>query len=539
MDLIREKFSENLKKLPVSANCALMSTAKYKQLVHDVKNVKSTGRKSPSDFWLLKHYDVIEVEGVDKLIYPVTAECGIKYYVTEDELCEVLYKTHCSIGHGGRDRMLHELNRRYKNITQQQILIFLRCCEVCQLKKSGVKKGIVVKPMVYNDLNSRCQLDLIDLQSQPDREYKFIFVYQDHLTKFVVLRPLSSKRAEEVAHNLIDVFTTFGAPCVLQSDNGREFCNSIIESLKQLWPELQIVHGKPRHSQSQGSVERANQDIENMLFTWLKDNNTTKWSVGLRFVQFMKNRAFHSGIKRSPYEAMFGCAPRFGIKNCGLPDSILQSFTKEEDLESCIEQNFEIESTSTSNNCHSKCELCNSDINDLPTSTPTNVRVCELCQLHDSTTKQRKDAKQCLEQQAKRMRIQSDANFPDPAVGDTVRVQIPDVDRAKTDARSVLACVLEVTEDKFFKLGTSSGILKQLYARSQFSLCHEKFLKLEDIPTNVISLRSVASAQSLGDGQGFTRCHCTQKCRSKRCLCVKKGLLCNSKCHGSNTCCNK
>jgi len=33
--------------------------------------------------------------------------------------------------------------------------------------------------------------------------------------------------------------------------------------------DLKIVHGKPRHSQSQGSVERANQDIENMLATWL------------------------------------------------------------------------------------------------------------------------------------------------------------------------------------------------------------------------------------------------------------------------------
>ncbi|KAF0751495.1 Uncharacterized protein FWK35_00017713 [Aphis craccivora] len=39
---------------------------------------------------------------------------------------------------------------------------------------------------------------------------------------------------------------------------------------------LKIVHGKPRHSQSQGSVERANQDVENMLATWLTDNKTNK-----------------------------------------------------------------------------------------------------------------------------------------------------------------------------------------------------------------------------------------------------------------------
>jgi len=58
---------------------------------------------------------------------------------------------------------------------------------------------------------------------------------------------------------------------------------------------------KPRHSHSQNSIERANQDIENILATWLQDNRTKKWSEGLKFVQFMKNRSLHSEIKCSPY----------------------------------------------------------------------------------------------------------------------------------------------------------------------------------------------------------------------------------------------
>jgi len=58
------------------------------------------------------------------------------------------------------------------------------------------------------------------------------------------------------------------------------------------------VHGKPRHSQSQGSVERANQDIKNMLITWMQTNNVKSWKEGLRFVQLMKNKVLHSGIQR-------------------------------------------------------------------------------------------------------------------------------------------------------------------------------------------------------------------------------------------------
>jgi len=115
-------------------------------------------------------------------------------------------------------------------------------------------------------------------------------VYQDHLTKFVLLCPLTYKCAEEVAYVLLDIFTTFGAITVLHSDNDREFVNKIINELCNMWEDLRIIHGKPRHSQSQGFVEKANQDVENILTTWLQNNKTKKWSKGLKFVQLMKNR---------------------------------------------------------------------------------------------------------------------------------------------------------------------------------------------------------------------------------------------------------
>lgn len=120
-------------------------------------------------------------------------------------------------------------------------------------------------------MNSRCQIDLIDMLAQPDGDYKFIYVYQDHLTNFFRLRPLRHKSAKAVANVLLDIFTLFGAPAILKSDNGREFVNKIISELCTMWKGLKIIHGKPRHSQSQGSVESANQDVENMLATWLQN----------------------------------------------------------------------------------------------------------------------------------------------------------------------------------------------------------------------------------------------------------------------------
>lgn len=332
---MKDKFYQYIKNTPQKANGFRMTTERYTQLINDVKSAKSAQKKENRHFWLLKHYDTVYVGNVDKLIAPIADE-KVLYYVTVEELFEVLYETHLSIGHGGRDRMKKELNLRFKNITAQDIQTFLNNCEVCLKKRANEKKGLVVKPMVFSHFNSRCQVDLIDFQSQPDDNYKFILVYQDHLTKFIILRALKNKTAYEVADQLLQIFLLFGAPSILQSDNGREFVNHVIDDFKGLWPELKIVHGKPRHSQSQGSVERANQDIENILTAWMQHNQTSNWSRGLGYVQFMKNRTLHAGIKRSPYEAMFGQPAKVGLTSSCLPHEVLSSINSEEDLENIL-----------------------------------------------------------------------------------------------------------------------------------------------------------------------------------------------------------
>ena len=61
---------------------------------------------------------------------------------------------------------------------REVIEIFLKLCSECELKKGTPKKGVVLKPITSDDRNSRCQVDLIDIQACPDGDYKFILVYQ-------------------------------------------------------------------------------------------------------------------------------------------------------------------------------------------------------------------------------------------------------------------------------------------------------------------------------------------------------------------------
>ena len=93
-------------------------------------------------------------------------------------------------------------------------------CETCQLKNTPrSKKHIVVKPIISDRFNARAQIDLIDMQTNPDGPYRFILNYQENLTKLSVLRPLKSKTAKEVAEQLIDIFCLFGMPAVIHSSS--------------------------------------------------------------------------------------------------------------------------------------------------------------------------------------------------------------------------------------------------------------------------------------------------------------------------------
>ena len=102
-----------------------------------------------------------------------------------------------------------------QKITAESIMPYLSLCVSCLKKLKVPIKGLIVKPMIFSEMNSRAQVDLIDMQSQPDRDLKWILVYQDHLTKFVQLRPVTSKRAPEIAYQLLDIFSISGAPSIL------------------------------------------------------------------------------------------------------------------------------------------------------------------------------------------------------------------------------------------------------------------------------------------------------------------------------------
>ena len=76
---------------------------------------------------------------------------------------------------------------------------------------------------------------------------------------------MTSKKCDEVVQNMKQIFYLFGAPKILQTDNGGEFTGKCMEEALHDFPNTKRIRGRARHPQSQGLIERANQTLENRV----------------------------------------------------------------------------------------------------------------------------------------------------------------------------------------------------------------------------------------------------------------------------------
>ena len=115
----------------------------------------------------------------------------------------------------------------------------------------------------------------------------------------------------------------------------------IIYELKQLWPNCGVLHGRPRHSESQGSVERLNRQFENLIAHWIRENPPSeeeghggrpRWSLGCFLVRWQILTNYSQAVHDFPYRLLYGQLPRAGISQLPLSSELLSTLTNEADL---------------------------------------------------------------------------------------------------------------------------------------------------------------------------------------------------------------
>jgi len=154
----------------------------------------------------------------------------------------------------------------------------------------------------------------------------------------------------------------------------------------------------------------------------------------------MKNRAYHHDIKSSPYEAMFGSRAKIGLNNCILPMHVVAKLKTEEDLEKAL-NTIEEEENKEKNRDNEVITVENEEnynSEDALKSRKLSVHT------------KRNECVNNLEMQVNKMKSISERRFCEGNIGESVKIKIPDVDRARSDFRSILAVIMSGVINNIF-----------------------------------------------------------------------------------------
>ncbi|CAH1981194.1 unnamed protein product [Acanthoscelides obtectus] len=128
-------FLENVKaSMQAKISCPkLLTKARYTEIINRVKKAKMKTTLSANDRRLLKNYDIITIEEEERLIVPICIlEARIVLYVYIEEMFKILVDYHLKHGHIGKNGMITELGKQYKNFTHEVVALFLDLCQFCK-----------------------------------------------------------------------------------------------------------------------------------------------------------------------------------------------------------------------------------------------------------------------------------------------------------------------------------------------------------------------------------------------------------------------
>ena len=213
-------------------------------------------------------------------------------------------------GHGAKDRTLWRLKRKFSwRGMEKDVQRFVRSCIVCHKFKGKQHPLTTLGRVPLPDRKfSLVAVDLMGPLPLTEAGNRYILLCVDYSTRFVIVNPLRSKSAKEVADAIWDSIVKFwGCPEVLVSDQGSEFRNQVLARLTELAGFSQH-HTTIYHAASNGLAERSNAQLLSIIRGLVADAEST-WDQHLGTAQIALNTAYHSSIGDTPYYVCFGVDP--------------------------------------------------------------------------------------------------------------------------------------------------------------------------------------------------------------------------------------
>lgn len=203
---------------------------------------------------------------------------------------------------------------------KRDVLRYARSCHICQcVKPRGGKPPGLLQPIDSQQSWQLAACDAMGPFPRSPRGHQYLLVITDHFSKWVELFPLRKLTAKVIIEKLREVFSRFGYPKALISDNASYFCAKVF---RETCAALGIKHRKTTTYHPQSNVtERCNRNIKPMLAAFCQRHRD--WDSSLPELGF----ALRSTVNRST-----GFTPAyltFGREMLNPMDNVLRSSSGE------------------------------------------------------------------------------------------------------------------------------------------------------------------------------------------------------------------
>ena len=141
-------------------------------------------------------------------------------------------------GHFGIPKTLEKIRKKfYWSAMTDDVTLWVRQCDQCAARKGPpkIRRAPLQLYQVGNPWD-RIALDILTNLSLTSKQHSSIFVVQDYLTKWPEVFPLSSYDSVTVAEIIVnEIFTRFGAPHDIHSDQGSNFMSETFRHVCKLF----------------------------------------------------------------------------------------------------------------------------------------------------------------------------------------------------------------------------------------------------------------------------------------------------------------
>ena len=188
-----------------------------------------------------------------------------------------------------------------------QVRRSIKTCEVCQLAKhSNPQRRSTNRHLTAGRPWQWVAVDLVGPLPETPRQNKWILVLTDHFTRWQDAIPIPDGTTPVVAQALDSrIFSYFGIPEQLHTDQGSQFDSALMHELCQIWG-INKTRTTPYHPQGNGMVERQNRTLGDSLRALLLGADQEGWDLLLPHLMRTFRATPHSRTSDTPNYLMMG-----------------------------------------------------------------------------------------------------------------------------------------------------------------------------------------------------------------------------------------